>query len=227
MYSLLFYQVSAKLSTKPAAANHSTLPSLMSDTFLLSDASESSIRRDRANTCYNRPATPMPRKTEWIHRIGPALELLRALPSPTIDRAALQKLLQVSPRQALRILARLPSYRAGKSLLIGRLELIACLETLRQDETAAFELRRRERLDAQLRSLRRELAARRVRIAAPPEARNRLLADLPPTIQLAPGRLEIRFLHVEDLLRQLFELSQAMANDLDRFRAVADQSTVF
>ena len=168
----------------------------------------------------------MPRKTEWIHRLGPALDLLRALPSPTIDRASLQKILDVSPRQALRILARLPSYRAGKSLLIGRLELISCLETLRQDATAAFELRRRERLDAQLQSLRRELAARRVRIAAPPEVRSRLLGDLPATIQLAPGRLEIRFQHVEDLLRQLFELSQAMANDLDRFRTVVDQTTV-
>lgn len=168
----------------------------------------------------------MPRKTEWIHRLGSALELLRALPSPTIDRATLQKLLAVSPRQALRILARLPSYRAGKSLLIGRCELIACLEALRQDETTRFELHRRDRLEARLQLLRRELAARRVRIPASPQTRNRLLDELPPTIHLAPGHLEIHFDHVEDLLRQLFELSQALANDLDRFRTVVDASTV-
>jgi hypothetical protein len=47
--------------------------------------------------------------------------------------------------------------------------------------------------------------------------RNNKLSDLPPGVQLRAGELRIEFHGTEDLLRQLFELSQAIVNDYERF----------
>jgi hypothetical protein len=40
-----------------------------------------------------------------------------------------------------------------------------------------------------------------------------------PEIEVRPGELRICFAGAEDLAAKLFELSQAMANDWDRFAA--------
>jgi hypothetical protein len=162
------------------------------------------------------------RKTEWIHRLDSAIQVLAALPCPTIDRAALQKLFGVSPRQALRILDRLGAYTAGKSLLIDRTELLRKLRDLQGDASIEFERRRRERVEATLDQSRRDLAARRVRIPAPVDVWSRQTADLPAGIRLGPGKLEVSFQTTEELLGQLFELAQAVGNDLERFRSIVE-----
>ena len=55
--------------------------------------------------------------------------------------------------------------------------------------------------------------------------RDRVLADLPASIHLRPGELHIEFFGAEDLLRHLYELSQALVNDFGRFqRAVEDSA---
>lgn len=161
----------------------------------------------------------MPRKTEWIHRLDQALEELRLLPCPSIDRATVEKLFDVSPRQALRILDRLGAYRAGKSLLVDRVELIDKIEALRQDAAVQFERRRRERVDAQLNELRRQLAARRITIAARGDVRDMTMTQLPERVRLEPGELRIEFDGTEDLLARLLELSKAILNDYDSFEA--------
>jgi hypothetical protein len=58
-----------------------------------------------------------------------------------------------------------------------------------------------------------------VRIATAADVRERLMKNLPAGIYLKPGELRIEFFGAEDLLRHLFELSQAMVNDYERFRA--------
>jgi hypothetical protein len=65
-----------------------------------------------------------------------------------------EQLLEVSPRQALRILNALGAAMAGKTLFIGREELILRLRRVWAGEDARYERRRLERLD-------RTLAARR------------------------------------------------------------------
>ena len=162
----------------------------------------------------------MPRKTEWIHRIPQALAALERSPAPLLDRADLERLLAVSRRQALRILDRLGATAVGRNLFVGRTELIERLRALHAGEDAQYERRRLQRLDRTLAGLARDLKSARIPVAATPEAHSLLFPALPPSVRIRPGRLEIDFENPQELLTRLFELSQAIANDYDRFEAV-------
>ena len=161
----------------------------------------------------------MPRKTEWIHRIPAALEALDHSPAPLIDRADVEQLLEVSPRQALRILNALGAAMVGRNLFLDREQLISRLRSLHGAEDARYERRRLDRLDRTLAGLARDLRARQVPVAATPAARNTCFPSLPPSVRLRPGRLEVDFETPEELLTRLFELSQAVANDYGSFEA--------
>ena len=86
-----------------------------------------------------------------------------------------------------------------------------------------IETARRERLSAELDRARRLSFARNVRIDATPDRPQRLLTELPPGIHLKPGELRIEFSDAEDLLRRLYELSQAMVYDFARFRDAVEE----
>jgi hypothetical protein len=51
----------------------------------------------------------------------------------------------------------------------------------------------------------------------------RLIGDVPSGIHLRPGELRIEFFGAEDLLRHLFELSQAIMNDYQRFESLVEE----
>ena len=160
----------------------------------------------------------LPRKTEWTSRLGPALEALRASESVWVDRTALEQLLGVSPRQAVRILRSLSPHLAGKSLVIGRQTLIGRLEAIRQGEAVQSEHLRLSRVAAELDTVRRSLAARMVTVpVAVPSASG--LAGLSEGICLEPGRLQITFSDSQELLGKLLELARAVADDPEQFRA--------
>lgn len=146
-----------------------------------------------------------------------ALEQLRALSSPAVDRAAIQRLLGVSPRQALRIMHRLAPHAAGKSLAILREDLIRQWETLARGAGAQGERQRLDRLTAELERVRRQTFAHRVAVPLP--TREVEWKTLPEGIRLEPGRLEIQFQSGEQLLGMLLELAQAVAGDLAQFQA--------
>ena len=159
----------------------------------------------------------MPRHTEWIHHIPTALAELRALPCPTIDRLTLQALLHVSPRQALRILASLGCYSAGKSLLIERHHLIAKLEALLLTDPVRIEQSRRQRVSQHLEQYRRHQQSRQKQIRLSPDSLPTRIASLPLDVSLQPGSLHIRFAGPEDLLAKLFALAQAISSDYSAF----------
>ena len=164
-------------------------------------------------------AGSVPRKSEWIEQLPSALEELRGFPAPVIDRAVLEKILRIERRTAIRLLHRFGGFQTGKTFLIDRLQLIARLEAIDRGEDAAFERDRRTRLADELEKTRRLAPGRKVRIDAAPDVRDRRMKDLPAGIHLQPGELRIEFFGAEDLLRHLFELSQAMVNDFGRFQA--------
>jgi hypothetical protein len=163
----------------------------------------------------------LPRKTEWTLRLDNALTQLRQLRHPRIDRAALEQLLGLSPRQALRILTSLGAQQAGKSLSMDRLELIAKFEAIRQGETVQTEVVRLERVHEELRRARQRQASGRLALPTATQPSRADFASLAPGIRLAPGRLEITFNSGEELLGRLFELLQAVNDDVDRFLAVS------
>ena len=81
---------------------------------------------------------------------------------------------------------------------------------------------RRGRLSDELEKTRRLAPGRTVKIDVAADARDRRIKDLPACIHLQPGELRIEFFGAEDLLRHLFELSQAMVNDFGKFKAAVE-----
>jgi hypothetical protein len=166
----------------------------------------------------------VPRKAEWTEQIPSALEDLHRFPAPVIDRPVLEKLLRVQRRTAIRLLNRFGGFQSGKTFLIDRLQLIAKLEEIDCGEDVTSERDRRSRLADELEKTRRLAPGRKVRIDTAADVRDRVMQDLPAGIHLRPGELRIEFFGAEDLLRHLYELSQAMVNDFGRFQAAVEDS---
>ncbi len=57
-----------------------------------------------------------------------------------------------------------------------------------------------------------------LKVSLPPDLRHAMLPDLPPSITLEPGRLEIRAETAEGMLECLVALAMVLQNDLERFR---------
>ena len=158
----------------------------------------------------------MPRHAEWTRRLDGILADLESWPSATIDRAAMETLLGVSPRQALRILHQLAGHRAGQALLIGRGELREKLTQLAAGDDVRLEQARHRKVTAEIMRLatRRRAAQMAIAAAPPGSSSNRdTVGSLPPEIRLTRGKLEITFSSGEELLTRLMELAQAIAAD--------------
>ena len=164
----------------------------------------------------------MPRKSEWIEQLPSALEELRQFPASVVDRAILEKVLRIERRTAIRLMNRFGGFQTGKTFLIDRVRLIEQLEQLDRGEAVTIERDRRSRLADELEKTRRLAPGRKVRVDVAPDVRARRMKDLPAGIHLKPGELRIEFYGAEDLLRHLFELSQAMVNDFGRFQAAVE-----
>jgi hypothetical protein len=164
----------------------------------------------------------VPRKSEWIEQLPSALEELRQFPASVVDRAILEKVLRIERRTAIRLMNRFGGFQTGKTFLIDRVRLIEQLEQLDRGEAVTIERDRRSRLADELEKTRRLAPGRKVRVDVAPDVRDRRMKDLPAGIHLKPGELRIEFYGAEDLLRHLFELSQAMVNDFGRFQAAVE-----
>jgi hypothetical protein len=159
----------------------------------------------------------MPPLPAWFHRLDTIVAELRSLETSHLDRQAIQKLFQVGERRARQLMAGLPSLQVGNAVAVERWALIDRLEYTAQGDQFTRETFRRARVGASLDALRKDAAARRVRLLVAPDARDRRVRDLAQGITLRPGELQIQFSGAEDLAVKLFELSQAMANDWDAF----------
>lgn len=164
----------------------------------------------------------MPRRTEWIERLPSAVEELKQFSCPVIDRAILERVLRIHRRVAIRLMHRLGGFQSGKTFLIDRSRVIEQLERISRGDDFGIERDRRTRLAVQLEEARRLSRGRNVAIETSADVHERVVKDLPPGINLQPGELRIEFTGAEDLLRKLFELSQSILNDYDRFRAAVE-----
>jgi hypothetical protein len=112
---------------------------------------------------------------------------------------------------------RFGGFQSGKTFLIDRLQLIEQLERVSRGDEVSFERDRRTRLVGQLTEARRLASGRHVRSDTADDVRDRVLKDLSDGIHLK-WELRIEFEGAEDLLRHLYELSQAIVNDYERFQ---------
>jgi len=163
----------------------------------------------------------MPAKPAWFHRLPEISEWLRATDSPFLDRRMIEKLFEIRPRRAQLLMRSLSGYRLGNLILVDRLALLAQIEELARGEAATHEQRRRIKVIDALELAKGQLAGRRIRIPAASDVGRLKIADLPAGVRLKPGELRIEFEDPEDLLRRLFELSQAILNDYQRFETAA------
>jgi hypothetical protein len=135
----------------------------------------------------------------------------------------MEELFQVGRRRAIHLLHAFGGFQTGKTFLVDRLALIAQLERIRDGAAFQEERQRRVRFGEELDRVRKLAPGKNIEIATAPNVRDRRLADLPGGIQLKPGELRIAFAGAEDLLRHLFELSQAILNDYGRFQEIVEE----
>jgi hypothetical protein len=89
------------------------------------------------------------------------------------------------------------------------------LERVARGETFAQESRRKARVVESLEVARRQLAGRRVEIASTPHVE---IVGLPAGVHIEKGSMRVEFRTTEELLKRLFELSQAILADYESFR---------
>lgn len=164
----------------------------------------------------------MPPQPAWFHRLPAAMEELERLPCPTVDRLALERLLQISKPQAWRLLKQWGAQPVAGGLVLGRDELLARWTSLLQQQPVQQEQRRRQRVVEHLEQLRQQQRARAIPLHVSPDVAEREVAGLPVGISLAPGRLTVEFQGAADLLGKLLEVSMAAANDYERFSAMVE-----
>jgi hypothetical protein len=161
------------------------------------------------------------RKPFWIQRVSEILDIARMGQAPFLDRGAVEELFDVRKRQAIRIMHFIGGYHVGKAFVVGRPAVIAWLEEAIRTGHPSWAEAARERLELSIAEA-RALRDRHRKFIVSPDARQRRLEGLPQTIRLKPGELRIEFFGAEDLFRQLYELGQAMGNDYERFRRLAE-----
>jgi len=160
----------------------------------------------------------MPAKPAWSARLDEIIAELERQPRPFVDRAAIEFLLGVGPRRAQQIIAPCVTDRVGVNGLADRNRIVARLRELAAGEEAWYERRRRQKLGAVIDRMRRAWVDRPpVLVEAPVSVVNQEFADLPPGIELAPGRITVRFDHPEQALQKLLALAMAIGNDRARF----------
>ena len=163
----------------------------------------------------------MAAKPSWWLHLPEIRGMLAAIDLPVIDRAAIERLFGLHRRQAIELMNRFGGYQAGRTLLIGRDQLIAQLDAVVAGEDFQQEEARRQRLAATVENVRRTRESEAVQIPVSPAVFATRMTTLGPGMQLRPGRLEIDFAGPEDLLRKLFSLAQAVANDYSGFERAA------
>src|ERR1039457_1455917 len=117
----------------------------------------------------------MSRTSEWITRVPQAIDEVRNLSLPVIDRATLETVFKVRRRVAIRLMSRFGGFQAGKTFFIDRLQLIDRLEEISHGDHFAAARARRVQIADELELTRRLAAGGKVRIDTAADVQDRLL----------------------------------------------------
>jgi hypothetical protein len=176
------------------------------------------IMRERAMEVGKKKRRGRPRKPSWLSKVAKIQKDFEATDAPFFDRSSIETLFGLGPRQALNLVHDLGSHRFGNVMVVPRQRVRELLAATKAGKPYAVEVRRVERVREALIKARQGVEARHRRFTVSPAPR--AMADLPATIRLGPGELSISFDGVDGLLRQLFQLSRAIAADMLRFEAI-------
>ena len=149
----------------------------------------------------------MPRPVSWLPRLH---EIRRSIDSSVRSHYDLQRLFELQPRAAQKLIEMLPAVTIGTSRLVEREALASFLERVQdaEDTSSLIEQLRQEKAAPSRRSLRTL-----VRHDAEPAS----LTITPEGMSLDRGRLEISFRNLEQLAEGLVYLARLLDGDLDGF----------
>ena len=160
----------------------------------------------------------MPAKAAWYGQLEHILAELEALPGPWVNRSTVEFLLGVGSRRAQQIMAACVTERVGTSNLADRDLLCAYLRQLAAGNSGFYEQRRRRRVALALEQMRQAWITRpKVLVEAPVNVVNQRWEDLPPGVDLEPGRITIGFETCQQALEKLLALAMAIGSDMLTF----------
>jgi len=168
----------------------------------------------------------MPTQPQWLLHLPEIIEEIAAIRAPVIDRAVLERVFRVRRRRAVELMSAFGGYQAGGTFLIDRLLLLHALEEMRQSGRFEFERQRKENLTQELERVRLYRAGAKVSVPITIDDLERRAPDFPPGVEIEAGRLTVAFGTAEDLVRKLFGLAKAAANDFEAFKSAAEKSAV-
>ena len=152
----------------------------------------------------------MPRPVSWLPRLHEITRTVGISVRSHYDRSDLERLFELQPRAAGKLLEMLPTVQVGTSRLVDREVLLGFLGRVRDadDTSGLLEQIRKENAPVSRKKVRtlvrRDLAP--VRFDALPEA-----------MALSRGRVELSFLTVEQLAEDLFKLAQLLTENVEEF----------
>ena len=152
----------------------------------------------------------MARPPSWLPRLH---ELRRAVANSVrshYDRRDLERLFELQPRGAGKLLELLPTVPLGTAHLVDREVLLGFLERVHEadDVHALFD---------QLRLEKGTLSRRKIRSLVRRDLEPVGLTSLPDAIGLSRGRLEVSFRSVEELAQAMLTLARILENEGDAF----------
>lgn len=154
----------------------------------------------------------MPRPISWLPRLHEITRTVKNSVRSHYDRRDLERLFQLQPRAAQKLLEVMPATRIGTSRLVEHDVLAGFLERVRvaPDTGGLFDLLREERREETAsRSSPRSLVRRDLEPVT--------LDGLPDAITLTPGSLHVRFATTEQLAESMLLLARILESDGDNF----------
>ncbi len=167
--------------------------------------------------CCQWKETSVPDQPLWYPRVPQILAALENSRTAVLDRFAMEKLFQVSRRQAVRLMGGFGGYQVGRTYVVPKEEVVQRLKQIEQGGEAESALRQKQRVWRILQQERASLPGRAIEIPLPVQPLVPEIANLPTGIQLENGLLTIRFDAPVELLQKLFALSQALMQDYETF----------
>src|ERR1035441_7532204 len=108
----------------------------------------------------------MPAKPRWHADLAKIRSAVASLPSPLVDRLAIENLFGLGPRQANNLMRPLGGYRIGPAAVVSREDLLLKLDDLAGRRGYQVQVTRKARVVEALDEIRAQ--ARPRRIASPP-----------------------------------------------------------
>jgi hypothetical protein len=150
----------------------------------------------------------MPRPVSWLPRLHEITRTVNSSARSHYDRRDLEKLFELQPRAAQKMLEMLPTVQVGTSRLVDREVLAGFLEGVRDaDNTEAYL--------EQTRLAKAVVSHRKIRSLVRRDTEPIGIDSLPASIVLTRGRMEVTFSTVEELAQSMYALARVLETDGD------------